>query len=1612
MHATRPVGTTTLALVAALLASWAVAAHAEITSVAPSFELTYDVKFAGATAAAATVSTAPNAFTVRFGLNLYHYALGPEGHPDDYANGRYTTAFTVLGSGNYDLTVTVHRAGELRREHLDPFVVSCGVDLAAMSAPLLTLNAVEPGPVLDQLTLPGASIPLGSDDAAVELSEGVRSQTISLRNRPTRDDVSLLFEMAAHTTVNTLACEVSSRLGSQAVGSDTTFCPTCGYPGTGNRDINEDGLFVEVEVQDLCGNGGTNPGEECDLGNLNGTAGSCCTATCKFRPQGQTCRPAAGDCDQAEVCSGTDRGCPVDLKKPAVTVCRAAAAGGCDIAELCSGVDNECPPDLRAGDGALCRPADPDALGCDVAEVCVGGVCQPDAKEPSGTPCQPDANPCTNERCDASGQCAHVPVMPVGAICDDGLFCNGDDRCDANGTCSAHLNPPCSGTQTCNEFGDECLTRPPLLVTNADDDGSEGSLGNVMGAANLRAGADTISFDPEFFATPRRITLNSALPAINGDLTIIGPGAGLLTIDGAGVDRVFDVSTGVTAALSGMTITGGNAGDGAGGGIRNAGSLTVSGCHVTGNTAAFGGGIGNELGASLIVERSTISYNTATGVSSGGGIASLNAVIITNSTISGNRATGGVGDNGGGLRLGSATIENSTITDNAAAGPDSAGGLYINVGTVTLRNTIIAANANDTTVPDVAGSGSLSSGGYNLVGNPGGFPVNSTNDLKGTAAAPLDPQLSPLAENGGGVPTHALSVASPALDHGNRFGAIADQRGAARPFDVTSIAGPGDQSDVGAVEMQAVIVTNAADSGAGSLRQVVADAPVGGDVLFDAAFFGVPRTIALNTEIGIARNLAIHGPGADLLTLSGQHRNRIFRVAAGGLHVAMSGLTIAGGLAADGGGILSDGHLTLTACTIADNRAMGTAGGGVLVRGATGTFTGCTFSDNTSGFRGGALELADASGALTNCTISGNRATGFGGGGGISFISSAGAQALAIASSTIVDNAGANAGGIRVAASSSTATLTLRSSIIAGTAGPNLGASPGAGGTTTITSLGYNLSSDDGGGFLGDDTDQTGSDPALGPLQYNGGPTQTHMPRPGSPVIDQGNAAGIATDQRGRARPFDVAGTPAVPGGDNADIGAVEAHAAVVTNDSNDEPGSLRQVIAAAGPDADVWFDPVFFATERIIFLTGEILIGDSLTIQGPGARLIVSGSGSSRVFNIATGTSISISDLHMRDGASSPSGGVIASGGDLALTRCAVESGETDGQGGGVFLTGAVGRFSDSLIAFNHAQFRGAGIGLDGASATLTNCTVSDNVAPSFGGGVSLFTAFGDQTLAVTNCTFAANTATDGSDIRVEAFPNLSATATVRNTILAGSSPTLRVLAGTDATATITSLGYNLSTDTAAGLLDDNTDQIGTDPLIAGPSDNGGATFTYALLPGSPAIDRGASSGSRTDQRGAPRPVDDPAIPNASGGDGADIGAFELALPQPIPTATATRTGSATAVSSTPTATRTGTRPTATATRSGSPAVGTPTATRSGSPSLGTPTPTPTPTATPLADACIGDCDRNGQVTISELVLAVNIALGNTPTAECAAADGNADGTVKISEIIAAVVSALGSCP
>src|SRR6266550_3865996 len=241
-----------------------------------------------------------------------------------------------------------------------------------------------------------------------------------------------------------------------------------------------------------------------------------------------------------------------------------------------------------------------------------------------------------------------------------------------------------------------------------------------------------------------------------------------------------------------------------------------------------------------------------------------------------------------------------------------------------------------------------------------------------------------------------------------------------------------------------IVVTNTADSGPGSLRDALA-AAVDGDII-DAT--GISGTILLTSgELQITHAITINGPGAGSLSIDGNATFRVFDNLTSG--VSIFGFSITNGSAPgnNGGGVFNEGGnsatLRLSNCNVVGNS---------------------TFSGNSATGNGGAIANAADVGTsarltITNSTISDNSATGNGGG---------------------IYDAG-------------TAEFEIGSTILnAGSSGQNIFFNGGRG-----TSLGYNLSSDDGAGILIGPGDQINTDPMLGPLQDNGGPTFTHALLPG-----------------------------------------------------------------------------------------------------------------------------------------------------------------------------------------------------------------------------------------------------------------------------------------------------------------------------------------------------------------------------------------------------------------------------------------------------------------------------------------------------------------------------------
>ena len=302
-----------------------------------------------------------------------------------------------------------------------------------------------------------------------------------------------------------------------------------------------------------------------------------------------------------------------------------------------------------------------------------------------------------------------------------------------------------------------------------------------------------------------------------------------------------------------------------------------------------------------------------------------------------------------------------------------------------------------------------------------------------------------------------------------------------------------------------------------TLREALAAADHG-DLINFSSLFDAPQTINLLTVLpDITKSVTVQGPGASLLTVRRSFAPatadfRIFTIPFGVSYVGFSGMTISNGKTTDGGGgIESLSNLILTNVRVTGNQTRGfSRGGAVELLFADGVFTGCTFDGNTSESEAAGIYHQGDDGhtlRVVSSTISGNIAGQ--GGGGIVNASGGGLSTLEVTSSTIANNIANNAGGglsgggILTSTGDSgpyASTTTLRNSIIAGNSPNNLVEAPGATGTSTITTKGFNLSDNFNSVFTASSTDIATATPRLGPLSLGGGQTPTHALLYGSPA--------------------------------------------------------------------------------------------------------------------------------------------------------------------------------------------------------------------------------------------------------------------------------------------------------------------------------------------------------------------------------------------------------------------------------------------------------------------------------------------------------------------------------
>jgi CSLREA domain-containing protein len=337
--------------------------------------------------------------------------------------------------------------------------------------------------------------------------------------------------------------------------------------------------------------------------------------------------------------------------------------------------------------------------------------------------------------------------------------------------------------------------------------------------ANALAGADTINFDPVFFAVQRIILLNTSY-VITDSVTINGTSPNLLILDGNNDVRIFNIdNSGATVSISNLTIENGYIGENSGAGIRNAGNLMLSNIVFRNNEVNLGSGGAISNSGSLNLSNSTLTSNFANSFGDGAGIANSGSLTISNTTIENNEAVfngGGISNSDGvititnsiirgntagsfggggisnfrsppigrtpvrksaeGIASGTVIITNSTISDNAAIGGNG-GGIYNQNGEVNITSSTIGSSTT-------GGSNRAANGGgiYNVNGGvaltnstvSGNFAGNIGGGYYGFAdlgAATLTTDSATIAfntaTNGGGVAVSSATGLNSAATIGN-----------------------------------------------------------------------------------------------------------------------------------------------------------------------------------------------------------------------------------------------------------------------------------------------------------------------------------------------------------------------------------------------------------------------------------------------------------------------------------------------------------------------------------------------------------------------------------------------------------------------------------------------------------------------------------------------------------------------------------------------------------------------------------------------------------------------------------------------------------------------------
>ncbi|MBY6204052.1 IPTL-CTERM sorting domain-containing protein [Halomonas denitrificans] len=841
-----------------------------------------------------------------------------------------------------------------------------------------------------------------------------------------------------------------------------------------------------------------------------------------------------------------------------------------------------------------------------------------------------------------------------------------------------------------------------FTVTDGGDSGP-GTLRQAVLDANAAPGPDSIDFDPGLSGST--ITLTTGEIDITDDLQINGPGAPNLTISGNDDSRIFDIAPSASeVTISGLTLTEGFAYNEDGGAIHSLASsrLTIADSVITGNQAyapyylnrdahrggGYGGGNGGgvaQFGGELVITGTTVSNNQAK--YDGGGVLfngtyGDDLLQIDLSTITGNTAGafggvyyGGTGF-GGGISIdrgnygGTLTISNTTIASNSAT---TGGGLSLYadalssqsdgaavLGTLTISNSTVQDN-----------TARRAGGGLFLYGE------EDINAILISDSQILDNQVQ---AQGPPLRGGAANGAGGGLLFSNDYGL-----GSLTVRD-TTISG------------------NSATVGAGAL---VIFESYGSTVLFEDS------TISANTATAgnpvRERGGATYGFGGGLALFN---EEGIYGSPYGSL--TLRDTTISGNSADNGGG----GVAAFTRDVFGGPVRNGDPSRGLVRSGGRRgtaererdrqrgsyysllsevTVEHSTISGNDARFGGGIAAAGRGTRGLLllNSTVSGNSASDSGGAidlYGTGYYINRGISSMrldatfaTIASNTSTGPRGGNGvGGIRM---NGYATADLRNSIVADNG-------------YDISGFAYadsSLIEDDSQATIVGNNTLTGIDPQLGPLQDNGGPTETQRPDPASPVIDAANPAFASPpdfDQRGAGFPRVVGAAP--------DMGAVE--------------GELPPNIAIAP-------DPLDFGVQKV----GETSAPQSVTISNTGGQLDVSAVSAAGGSFAAAGGTCGGAPFSLADGESCTL--------DFTFTPIAVGVDSlnitlttNDGDGPDTFLLTGEGALGELDITPAPVEFGNVTVGSTSApqSATLENIGVVDVVVSAIEAAAAPFAAAG----------------------------------------------------------------------------------------------------------------------------------------------------------------------------------------------------------------------------------------------------------------------------------------------